>query len=159
MRMTCVAAELGNPRWRMDWVVCSLAASGFYLYTVWLARMFETSPLQPRALLGNISVLVLCYTLGALVGNLLMRRKWFSFIWVPVTGSALFPLVGIVSALPIYIDYYNRFTPDPSLLTYLIRSFAPTLLGGTLSFTVVTLAAALVARVLRSILESLPISR
>jgi len=154
MQLTFARTELSKPRWIMDMVVSSIAASGFYLYIVWMTRMFEVTPLKPEKLLGDVLMIVLAYTLSVFAGHILMKKGWSSLVWVSLVGSTIFALIRIGVAVPGSIEHYYRFRPDEPLLTFLIWPFALILFSTAVALSVVTLVASLIARVLRSLLDT-----
>ena len=151
MQFTALRRELGKSRWSMDLFVSSFAATGFYLYIVWLTLMFETSPPDPIRLIKKTIIIVFGYAVSMFLGRMFLKDRLSSFVWVSSVGSAIFAVTWLALSLPSTIEYYNRFTPDSSLARYLIRDKVPPFFGITLSFTVVTMIAALVARVVRLI--------
>ena len=78
MQMIDFTTQLNKRRWAFDMVVCSVAASGFYLYVVWLTRMFETTPLKPQKLFWDILLIILGYALSVFVGSIFMKKEWKS---------------------------------------------------------------------------------
>lgn len=135
MQMTDLTTEMHKRRWAFDVVVCSLAASGFYLYMVWLTRMFETTPLKPQKLFWDILLIILGYALSVFVGSIFIKKEWRSFVWVSIVGSILIASIRIGLTLPGAIEYYYRFKPAESLLWYLIRP------GGIIFLSLVTIVA------------------
>jgi len=83
--------------------------------------------------------------------GLRLRSLFFNVGWY--VGSTIIAVIGFALALPTSIEYYNRFTPATSLVRYLIRDSVPLYLLITLSLTVITMIAVLVARVLRLLLK------
>lgn len=153
MQITDLTTEMHKRRWAFDVVVCSLAASGFYLYVVWLTRMFETTPLKPQKLFWDILLIILGYVLSVFAGHVLMKKEWKSFIWVSLVGSVLIASIRVVPALPSEIEYYYRVKPAESLLWYLIRPFGIFFLSFVtiVALSGVTLVASLIARLFVSL--------
>lgn len=151
--MTDLTTEMHKRRWAFDVVVCSVAASGFYLYMVWLNRMFDTTPLNPQKLFGDILLIILGYVLSVFAGHVLMKKEWKSFIWVSLVGSVLIASIRVVPALPSEIEYYYRFKPAESLLWYLIRPFGIFFLSFVtiVALSGISLVASLIARLFISL--------
>lgn len=153
MQMTDLTTEMHKRRWAFDMVVCSVAASGFYLYVVWQTRMFETTSLDPNKIVWDILLIILGYVLSVIAGHVLMKTEWKSFVWVSIVGSVLIALIRVGSALPGAIEYYYRFKPTESLLWYLIRPFGIIFLSlvTIVALSGVTLVASLIARLFISL--------
>jgi len=143
--------EMHKRRWAFDMVVCSVPASGFYLYLVWLTRMFETTPLKPQKLVWDILLIILGYVLSVFAGHILMKNDWKSFIWISLVGSALSASIRVGPALPGAVEDYDRLRPAESLLMYLIWPYGIIFLSTTIGLSVVTLVDSLLARVFISL--------
>lgn len=135
MQLIDLKTEMHKTRWAFDMAVCSVAASGFYLYMVWLTRMFETTPLKPQKLFWDILLIIVGYALSVFAGSIFMKKEWKSFVWVSIFGSVLIASIRVGPALPDAIVDYYRFQPAESLLWYLIRP------GGIIFLSLITIVA------------------
>lgn len=138
-------SELRTPRWYLDLAVCSVVVNGILLWVIWFSP-FALPKL--RNLIGAFLLICLAYTLSVFAGRVFKAQKWSTAVWVPFVGSALVPLIFIGRMLPGDIEYYYRFTPEPTLLTHLFKMYGSVLFLISIALTIVTIIPAFATRVL-----------
>ncbi len=154
MQLTEFKREFDEARWGADAIVCIVAAISLPLIIRLLTFPLEAAPLNfPLVFTGVIGITII-YLLGSALGKWVIRTRFKSYIWIPVTGSLLYAIVKVTLALPSVIEYHSRFHSDEMLLVYLVNDLTPGFIFTVVVFGGYSLIATMVFRFLFAVFRS-----